>query len=169
MKKRIAVLLAATSIMAVGCSNKENVEVEPAKYITEDKVNEIVLKDMPNGKIVEFSLDETDVKPNYDVTISDGKTTYEYEIDAVSGEVLKKETNTENTNIDETGLIGEEKAKSIALEKVPNGKVIGISLDSDDNMSNYDVTISDDEYEYEYEIDAKDGSIINESKEKLNN
>ncbi|MGL5713926.1 MAG: PepSY domain-containing protein [Paraclostridium sp.] len=177
MKRKIVALLSIVSIMAVGCSkeNKDvnntntnkNTKVEQVEFITEEKVNKIVLEDTPNGKIIEFSLDENDVKPNYDVSVSDGKTTYEYEIDAVNGDILKKETKTENTNIDDKDLIGEEKAKEIALAKVPNGKVIGISLDKDDNIVNYDITISDNEYEYEYEIHAKDGSIIAESKEKI--
>lgn len=180
MKRKIVALLAVASIMSVGCS-KDNKDInnntnkdtgEPVKqmdFISEEKVKEIVLAEIANGEILEYSLDADDVKPNYDVTISDGKTTYEYEIDAVTGDILTKETKTETDDmtIDKKDLIGEEKAKEIALSKVPNGKVIEISLDSNDNIVNYDITISDDEYEYEYEINAKDGSIIAESKEKI--
>lgn len=168
MKRKVIAVLALASIMSVGCSKEENIEVKPTKYINEEEANKIVLDDVPNGKIVEFSLDENDVKPNYEVSVSDGETIHEYEIDAVTGDILKKETKKEDSNTNQEDLISEEKAKSIALEMIPNGKVLKISLDADDNIVNYDVTISDDEYEYEYEIDAKDGTIIAESKEKIN-
>lgn len=176
MKKKIVALLAVVSMMAVGCSNNNgnnngannnNKKTASNDYITEERVNEIVLADTPNGNVVEFSLDEDDAKPNYDVTVKDGDTTYEYEIDAITGDVLKKETKTEKTNIDTTGLIGEDKAKAKALEIVPNGTIVSIELDSDENIPYYDVKVTDGEFEYEYEINAKDSSIITQSKERI--
>lgn len=172
MKNKTLALIAGISIIAVGCSNKtndtnntSNKSTEISKFITEEQVKEIVLAEIQNGEIIKIYLDENDVVPNYDVSVTDGKTKYEYEIDASTGKVLEKESEIENEIIDEKKLIGEEKAKSIALDKVANGKVIEISLDKDDNIVNYDITISDGEYEYEYEVNAKDGNIIVESKE----
>ena len=41
-------------------------------------------------------------------------------------------------------------------------------FDKEDVVPNYDVKVTDGEYKYEYEINAKDGSIITESKELIN-
>ena len=175
MKKIAVALLASMAIMSVGCSNKNNDTTnnsqEPVDYITEQKVNDIVLADTPKGNIVEFTFDKDDLRPNYDVTVADGKNTYEYEIDAVTGDIISKQIKNENTanNTDTTNLIDAEKAKAIALEIVPNGTIVEVDFDKEDVVPNYDVKVTDGEYEYEYEINAKDGSIITESKELLNN
>ena len=174
MKKIAVALLASMAIMSVGCSNKNNDTTnnsqEPVDYITEQKVNDIVLADTPKGNIVEFTFDKDDLRPNYDVTVADGKNTYEYEIDAVTGDIISKQIKNENTanNTDTTNLIDAEKAKAIALEIVPNGTIVEVDFDKEDVVPNYDVKVTDCEYEYEYEINAKDGSIITESKELIN-
>lgn len=46
--------------------------------------------------------------------------------------------------------------------------LVGCSKDENDVKPNYEVSVSDGEKIHEYEIDAKDGSIIAESKEKIN-
>ena len=174
MKKIAVALLASMAIMSVGCSNKNNDTTnnsqEPVDNITEQKVNDIVLADTPKGNIVEFTFDKDDLRPNYDVTVADGKNTYEYEIDAVTGDIISKQIKNENTanNTDTTNLIDAEKAKAIAVEIVPNGTIVEVDFDKEDVVPNYDVKVTDGEYKYEYEINAKDGSIITESKELIN-
>lgn len=59
-------------------------------------------------------------------------------------------------------LIGEEKARSIALGKAKNSGavIIYIKLDREDGRKVYEGEMTDDGYEYEFEIDAYTGTVI---------
>lgn len=61
--------------------------------------------------------------------------------------------------------IGAEKAKSIALNKVPNATVTEVEFDTDDGVAVYEVSLVGGIYEYEIKIDAKSGKILEYDKE----
>ena len=143
-------------------------------YIDKEKVKELVLNHLKvsEDSISDYSV-ELDVEHNkviYEVSFDVTNLEYEYELDAVTGEIISKQIKNENTanNTDTTNLIDAEKAKAIALEIVPNGTIVEVDFDKEDVVPNYDVKVTDGEYKYEYEINAKDGSIITESKELIN-
>ena len=85
-------------------------------------------------------------------------------------ELLKKNQGVDS-NINKTPssdkVIGEEKAKEIALKQVPGGKIIECMYDTDDAIPNYDVTIKDGKYEYDIEINAHTGEIIKSEKSNI--
>ena len=58
------------------------------------------------------------------------------------------------------GYIGHDKAKEIALGRVPGAQVIKVEFDMDDGVPVYQVEMVKDGYEYEVEIHAKTGKII---------
>ena len=89
---------------------------------------------------------------------------YDYEIDAVTGEITEKDMEIENdfgSQATSDASVSIEEAKKIALDKVPGAteKDIHIGLDYEDGKSLYEGTIFYEQIEYEFEIDAQDGKI----------
>lgn len=114
MKKKLALILIAIMavFMVAGCSNADDKDTaqttEPSSttettvaatdqqkdLITEKKAKDIALKKVAGAKeadFTEFKLDKDDGRQEYEgKLVHDGKE-YEFEIDAVSGDVLKWE------------------------------------------------------------------------------
>lgn len=69
-------------------------------------------------------------------------------------------------------VIGEKKAKQIALERVPGAKesdIIKLQLDLDDGRQEYEGEIIYNNKEYDFEIDAVSGEVYSWDEESLNN
>ena len=76
--------------------------------------------------------------------------------------------NNGNNNVSTTknGYIGESKAKSIMLNKVPGAKINKFYLDNDATPE-YEGELIKDDYEYDISVDAKTGEIREFSKERI--
>lgn len=128
-------------------------------------------------------LDYEDGIAVYDIEFYTSTQEYEYEINAITGAVYSKDTETYNTRAgyaghdihDEheghhgyiagsTAYIGEDKAKSIVVEHagfvITDVNFSKIELDSDDGQIVYEIEFYKDGREYEYTINASTGSII---------
>lgn len=87
---------------------------------------------------------------------------YDYEINAVTGEVISVDEDAENYP-PPSDVISKEKAVSIALSKVPDANtsnVRTVELDNEDGRWVYEVEILYDGTEYDAEIDAYTGEIL---------
>jgi uncharacterized membrane protein YkoI len=67
--------------------------------------------------------------------------------------------NKSNSNNQNSELIGEEKAKSIMLDKVPGATIIKFELDYDDGVAEYEADLIKDGVKYEITVNAKTGII----------
>lgn len=67
------------------------------KFITEKAAVNIAMK-QAKGTVAEVKLDEDDGLVVYEIEIRDGKYDYDFDIDAISGEVLKFEKDSEKDN-----------------------------------------------------------------------
>ena len=91
---------------------------------------------------------------------------YDYELSVATGEVVSVDYDAESYTPGTTGTgeyIGMDKARSIALAKVPGAEashVRKLELDCDDGRWEYEVEILYNGMEYEGEIDAYTGEII---------
>ena len=155
----------------------DKISIEEAKNIalkhanlTSDKVSFIkVESDLDNG------IEKYDIEFYYE------NTEYDYEINAVTGEIIEYDydvenyniTNNENTgnnkSLNETVKISIEQAKEIALKHAnltANEVTFGnIELDSDDGVQKYDIKFYNNNIEYDYEIDANTGDIVSYERE----
>lgn len=120
-------------------------------------------------------LDYEDGRQVYEVEFytSDYAHEYDYEIDASTGAVISYDHDTEHRGSHhgsanqggtvQNGTITAEKAKEIALAKVPGataGNIREFETDYDDGRMEYEGEIIYDGMEYEFEIDASTGSIL---------
>lgn len=102
----------------------------------------------------------------YNIEFYTGGVEYDYEIDAVTGTVLKFSYDADPSapaGDPGTGIITQDKAKSIALKKVPGAaekNVTKLTLDRDDGRQIYEIKIQYNGMEYEIEIDAVDGTVL---------
>ena len=132
-------------------------------------------------------LDEDFDGTNYDVEFhTEDRIEYDYEIDAYTGEIIGYDLDGDDTlfndNVTQDGtnasenadtannsqnptnsIITEEAAKTIALEQVPGATeehIREFDRDYDNGRLKYEVEIFFEDKEYDFDIDAKDGTIL---------
>lgn len=182
-RKRLFVMIAFSVALGVaGCGNDKsgNVSAEiqnqtekqdplrNTSIISEEEARSIALTDaqveaeaVTNIRI-KFTVD--DGRQVYDVEFYVTNQEYDYEIDAVTGEITEKDMEIENdfgSQATSDASVSIEEAKKIALDKVPGAteKDIHIVLDYEDGKLLYEGTIFYEQIEYEFEIDAQNGKI----------
>ena len=139
-----------------------------------------------DAKNVQCELDRDDGVTHYDVEFTANGYEFDYEIDAVNGNVLKSEKEGDDATVVNTvpnttepapqtaataeNWIGKTKAKNIALEHagVTSGDARGLEceLDRENGTAVYEVEFESGGYEYSYEINAETGKIISSEKER---
>lgn len=156
-------------------------------YISKEEATQIALSQVEGATANELRIhkDTEDGRNIYEVSIlHDGKE-YDLEIDAISGDVLKNESdvdddlkqdqpsaakNPSDSGADASGnLISKKKAGNIALKRVEGAseKDLRIHKDSDDGRDIYEGSIVYNEKEYEFEIDAVSGEILEWDSESI--
>lgn len=165
---------------------------DASAYIGKDKAKAIALE---AAGVTEAEVYDLDVDFDYElgvlvyeVDFELGRTEYDYDIDALSGEILRSHVEEEGNDSGNTGAentappvndnkplapeaedIGEAKAKSIALghAKVSEAEVTRLYAykEYDDGIWEYHVEFHLGSTEYEYEISATDGAILDFEKD----
>lgn len=154
--------------------------------ITADRAKEIALNHAcvkaADAKYLKAEYDYDDGVKKYEVEFRAGNTEYDYEINAVSGKVIKaeKEIEKENKNPATTttkpaannadgDIISLAKAKEIALNKAgvnaADVTFVKAKLDKDDGVQVYEIEFCIGRVDYEFEINAKTGAIIDYEKD----
>lgn len=139
--------------------------------ISEDDAKAIVLEHAGlTGKEVSFVKVKTDYengRTEYELEFYYENTEYDYELDAASGEILSFDNEIEydkSGNTPSGNVIGEEKAKEIALERagLSADEVKGLyaEYDVDDGIAEYEVQFYVGWTEYDVTINAETGEII---------
>lgn len=182
-RKRLFVMIAFSVALGVaGCGNDKsgNVSAEiqnqtekqdplrNTSIISEEEARSIALTDAQVEAEavtnIRIKLTVDDGRQVYDVEFYVTNQEYDYEIDAVTGEITEKDMEIENdfgSQATSDASVSIEEAKKIALDKVPGAteKDIHIGLDYEDGKSVYEGTIFYEQIEYEFEIDAQNGKI----------
>lgn len=180
-------LVAGFGISVAGVSYASQNLVSNVKQVTPEVAKSIMLNKVPGANILEFSYDGDDKTPKYDGTLI--KDNYEYEVDvnAKTGQIIKFEkeavfvanngsaNNTSTNNQQATtqqstaaknSYIGEAKAKSIMLNKVPGATIRSFHFDGD-STPEYEAELVKDGYEYDISVNALTGAIREFSKERI--
>lgn len=148
------------------------------KYIGEAKAKEIAFD---HAKVKESDVKQLEVeieyemgKMVYEIDFVANNLEYDYDIEALTGQVLHVKSEKEDQDEDRyvpsnTSYIGEAKAKEIALNhakvKESNISHYWIEMDRDNGVVLYEIEFNVNETEYDYEIDALSGKIIHSEKE----
>lgn len=130
-------------------------------------------------KLEDIEFDTEDGLIVYEIEFKVGNTEYEYDIHAVTGEIIHyskdadndddKDEKNNNNKSESSSYIGKEKAKAAAFThgKVTENQVtnLEIDFDHDDNKAVYEIEFETNDAEYEYVIDAITGAVIKSEKE----
>ena len=116
-------------------------------------------------------LDRENGRLVYEAELAADGVEFEYEIDAVTGEILKCEREQLAANpVPAEEPIGEEKAKEIALQhagvSASKAKRLRVETDRENGRQVYEVEFTADGIEYDYEIDALTGKILKHEAER---
>lgn len=150
------------------------------EYISGDEAKAIALEHAglaeADVEFVRIRLDYDDRRAEYDVEFFRGNEEYDYEIDAVSGEIVAYDYDVENYNRTASGAAGNagasangpaltaDEAQNIALEHAgvdqANVRRMQVEYDRDDGRRIYEVEWDADGMEYSYEVDADTGDIL---------
>ena len=153
-----------------------------SSYITEAEAKAIALAHAGLSEsdvtFVRAQLDYDDGRAEYEIEFWSGNTEYDYDIDAVSGEIRSYDhdaeyyspaQNSSSGNASSGSYISADDAKSIAFThagvNASNAYNIECELDRDDGRVKYEIEFKSDGYEYSYEIDAETGSVIQSERE----
>ena len=176
-------------------SNSNDTETDSSNIITEDEAKKIALdhagmkeSDITNLKI---KLDTENGVKEYEVEFFSGNTEYDYDINAISGEIMSfdndfeddfdddaeddfdDDMNDNNNAADSSNLITEDEAKEVAFKDAgieeADAKSLRIKLDTDDGVKEYEVEFYTADKEYDYEINASTGKILSKDVESIKN
>ena len=157
--------------------------------ITEEQAKQIALAHAgcteDQAQYLQVRLDQDDGVLEYDVEFLVGQIEYDYEIDANTGEIrtydfdaeyngvaagqtqpsaTQAPTTTQAPVTTQSGDIGQEKAKSIALEHAGLSEsdvtFTKVKQDRDDGRLVYELEFYQGQVEYDYEIDAQSGDVL---------
>ena len=125
-----------------------------------------------DAQLISVEMDVEAGRMVYEVEFLSGGLAYEYDVDAVSGEIVK--SSSEDRGALTAGAadgadIGSDAALAAALAHagVTQAQASGIRVDRDreDGRLVYDIDFISGELEYDYEIDAATGAVIKQSRE----
>lgn len=162
-------------------SSKTTTAKTTTAYITKDKAKIAALKHagLKASQITGYKIELEKEKNNviYDIEFTANGYKYDYDINAVTGKVIKSEKKAVKkttakpaaATTAKVSYIGEAKAKSIALNhaKVAANKAYAMKckLEKEKGVYIYEVEFKSGRYEYEYDINAATGKIIKFDKE----
>ena len=142
-------------------------------YIGEAKAKEIALDhagvSASKATFVHVELDWDDGRPEYEVEFYAGNKEYDYDIDALTGEIRSRDWELDDfdlydddrTQVSVNNVITAEQAKAIAKAKAPStATVVKCELDEDDGRWVYELELRDGRTEYECDINAVTGVIL---------
>lgn len=128
-----------------------------------------------DANVTEIELDYEHGMMVYEIEIRLGGEEYDYEIDAITGNVIRVEADSdknEGSLPPHADIITEAEAKIAALEnaRIKADFVLSFrtKLDFDDGFYHYDVEFKTADAKYEYEVDAESGKILDKEMKFLN-
>lgn len=192
MKKRYFAA-AAVCVMAMsmftGCAGNDGKDIgkDAAKTaafsdagVTEDEITRLkVSKDHDDGRSiyeVDFTVASTGEEYDYEISAEDGSI---LQVDQEMGKgsvsttqnrtQSQEQTQNQGTATQSHPAISEEKAKNLALERVPGATAqnLRMQLEFDDGIQKYEGDIVYDGKEYDFEIDANTGTFLEWSEERV--
>lgn len=159
---------AVTAAVLSDSREKKSGESVPVDYIGVAAAKTAALKHAgvkeSSASFTKAKLDaDDDGDAVYDIEFYTASTHYDYEVNAVSGNIVSAQQKPKNTAPADQ-VIGEEKAKQIALEhagvSASKAAFTKVKLDWDDGKQVYEIEFYQKNQEYDYEIDALTGKVL---------
>lgn len=148
-----------------------SVDTSTNGYLTQDQVKDIILAHAGVSESdisrLEYDFEMEKGVPEYEVEFYVGFAEYDYEINAITGEILSFESDGKNNNTgttDTAEIITEAEAKVAALQHagLAESEISRYTskLVFEDRVYQYEIEFDMGRVEYEYDIDAITGAIL---------
>ncbi|WP_297522090.1 PepSY domain-containing protein [uncultured Clostridium sp.] len=138
--------------------------------ITSIDAKSIILNKIPGSTITNFAFHNIPI-PAYSSISVNGNKEYKISVNAKTGKIISStDARFKNSDISATapnGLISNIKAREIASTKVPNSKLVGLSLDFNNPIPEYDLIMQTSKDKFYISINAKTGTLITLTKIKI--
>lgn len=149
-------------------------QTSSADLLSKEKIRSIVEKHTTElkGKDMQMKLDSDDGVKVYEVDARTSTHEFEFEINAVSGDILsygKELIQPKSQSNSSASMISETKVRSI-VEKYTTelkGKDMIIERDTSDGIKVYEVEAATSTHKYEFEINAYTGEVISYDEEVI--
>ena len=138
-------------------------------YIGAEKAKEIAVTKAGGGDVFSLEMDIDNGRMVYEGELVKDGVEYDFDIDALEGTVIKWEKDgvAEITTAPD-GLISQDKAKEIVLNKIPGATITKLELDEDNGVWVYDGEAKLGQTSYDFEIKAADGTVLEWKSESKN-
>lgn len=157
-------------MLSYGYEDNDINRTSKKKIMSKSDCKKLAKKKVKGAKITSIAKKKDDGVVIYEVKLKKNNKEYELKYHARTRELLEYQWELHAKTTDKNSkdkYIGAEKAKSIALKKVPNADVIKVEFDKDDGVPVYEVELIKQQYEYELKIDAKTGKILEYDKDLI--
>lgn len=144
-------------------------EVNSSEFtVTTAKALETFSEKFPNAQLTKIGIDFFKNQYHYEVEGIDGEMECEMEIDAYTGKILRDKTvpiekddlfEEQNQVFNLTDAVSEDVAINAAIEKHP-GTLHEWTLDKDDGMLKYEVTLIDNNRDFDVIVNATTGEVV---------
>lgn len=173
MKRKMLIMTLVAGFMTTASLSVFATSNVQSKYITKSKAKAIALQHAglkeSEVKFVNGYISYDDGKAEYEIEFWKDNKEYDYEIDAITGEILSYDYDIESYVIPSaqeatSKYITESKAKAIALQhaglKESEIRIKKVKFDYDDGRAEYEIEFRKGQTEYEYTIDAVKGTVL---------
>lgn len=133
-----------------------------SRYIGLDRAVELAKAQVPGSQHMEAKWEEDDGRIYYEVTLVKGDMEYEIELDAVTGAVLKTESEKRRTTVTsrtET-LLSVQRAEDIVRNKLSGGTFRELEFTYERGVPVYEGEYFVNGLEYEFRVDSVKGTIL---------
>lgn len=155
-------------ILSYGWEDYKVNRTSKKKIMSKSACKKLAKEKVKSGKITSIVKKRDDGVDVYKIKMKTSNRIYTLVYHARTGKLLEYEYNVIKKTSKKTSTntyIGAEKAKEIALKKVPGADVVKVEFDKDDGVPVYEVELIKGRYEYELKIHAKTGEILEYDKD----
>ena len=137
--------------------------LSPSRLISKQQAEQIALKAVGGGKVIQAQRDQWKGYRIWDVTITQPGWDIDVYVDAHTGKVLKI---IKQKNVSFAGAISKKQAEQIALNAVGGGTVQDAHLDDYKGKRVWDVDITQPGWEFTVYVDAHSGAVLKIEKQR---
>lgn len=133
--------------------------------LSSTEVENLVKKQYPDASDLSIWLDQDDGYYVYEVSLTVDGSRVSLDIHPKTGDILEKEIDYHYISPDtaaqtSASLIGDEKARTLALKQVPDAVITDLDLEKESGILVYEIELYKDGYEYDLILNAQTGEKI---------
>ena len=176
-KKTFLAIMAFALAVTAPIFAEELTSKEAKSSVSRERAEAIALQRINGGHVVDSDFNDRWFRDNdYDFIVVDDANRYKVSVDAETGEVINvKQTPIyeDKLSTDERGRLGAsasvtpERARSIAMERVPNAKIVEMGREMDSDHVVYNIELRGNNTKVDMKVDGATGKITSYEENRI--